>query len=396
MRKKVVAIMCVGALALTLAACGSSDTSEASSDTETETAEETAEDEEEAEEEVADLVEAAEDIGEEEAAEAEDTSADASATGMVDPSEEVAAIIDTSVNYLEGLDVDVLVKSRTHMFWVEAANSAEAMGDLYGCNVEILAPETASSNEEQIELLENSLVNPPDIYIIVPADSNGIAPAIQEINEAGIPIVNLNTKILADDCDYESFISVNQTDFGYNTVTNAIERIGDTGNAIHIMGTAGAQTYAERCEGADSAFADNPGWTVLESQYADANRDTAYTVMNTLITKYADEGIDLVYAEDGEMTLGCAQAIDDAGMTGEIKLAGENFNSEISEGVENGSIFLTMDDSAWLQTEVAFAVANAVMGGVDVEDVYYSPLFPVDSSNIDEYTAMYNERCGIE
>ena len=78
--------------------------------------------------------------------------------------------IDTSENYLEGKKIVVLLKSYTHMFWVEAANEAEMLADQYGCEVEILAPTVANSNEEQIELLENSLVSPPDLYIIVPAE----------------------------------------------------------------------------------------------------------------------------------------------------------------------------------------------------------------------------------
>ena len=41
---------------------------------------------------------------------------------------------------LAGKKVTVLLKSYTHMFWVEAANEAKALGDKYNCEVEILAP----------------------------------------------------------------------------------------------------------------------------------------------------------------------------------------------------------------------------------------------------------------
>jgi len=171
-------------------------------------------------------------------------------------------------NYLKGKKVTVLLKSYTHMFWIEAANEAKALGEEYGCEVEILAPTVANSNEEQIQLIENSLVNPPDLYVIVPADSAGIAPAIQQINDAGIPLVNVNTKITDTSVSYDSFISCNQYNLGHTTVSTAIEKIGEEGNAVVIFGKPGAQTYVERGEGADAAFAEHSGWTVLDNQIA--------------------------------------------------------------------------------------------------------------------------------
>ena len=329
--------------------------------------------------------------GTEEAPAAEEAAAEEAAAEGASGAEEAASSdsVDTSTNYLEGKKIAVLLKSYTHMFWVEAANEAELMAEQYGCDVEILAPTVANSNEEQIELLENSLVSPPDLYIIVPADSKGIAPAIAEINSEGIPIVNVNTQILDESVSYDSYVSANQYDLGYTTASTAIEKIGEEGKAIIIFGKPGAQTYMERNEGAEAAFAEHAGWEVLDNQVANGDRNEAMTVMQTLMTKYSD--IDLVYAQDGEMALGAAEAIKAAGKEGEIKVVGENSSVEICNAIKSGALYMVYDDAAWSQMETGFKVANLVLGGETVEDTYYSPIYLVDSDNVEEYAKRYEE-----
>lgn len=369
MKKKVLGILLVTAMATSLlAGCGSGKEPESSN--------EPAEAQEQAETEEESTEASEESEPEENAPAAEDIASE-------------AGELDTAENYLAGKKIAVLLKSYTHMFWVEAANEAKLMADRYGCEVEILAPTVANSNEEQIEPLENSLVSPPDLYIIVPADSKGIAPAIAEINSEGIPIVNVNTKITDESVSYDSYVSANQYDLGYTTVSTAIEKIGEEGKAVIIFGKPGAQTYMERNDGAEAAFAEHAGWEVLDNQVANGDRNEAMSVMSTLLTKYSD--IDMVYAEDGEMALGAAEAIKAANKTGDIKVVGENSSVEICEAVASGALYMVYDDAAWSQMETGFKVANLVLGGQDVKDTYYSPIYLVDSDNVEEYAKRYDE-----
>ncbi|MDD2981122.1 MAG: sugar ABC transporter substrate-binding protein [Hespellia sp.] len=317
-----------------------------------------------------------------------DSSGSSADTGSKETAEE-SADIDTSENYLKGKTINVLLKSYTHMFWVEAANEAEMLGEQYGCTVNVLAPTVANSNEEQIELIENSLLDPPDLYIIVPADSEGISPAITEINDEGVPIVNVNTKISDESVSYDSFVSCNQYDLGYTTVSKAIEKIGEEGKAVTIYGKPGAQTYEERDKGANAAFDEHEGWELLDSQVANGDRNEAMDVMSTLLTKYDD--ITMVYAQDGEMALGAAEALKQSGKQNDIKIVCENSSAEICEQISAGNIFMTYDDAAWSQTEVGFKVANLILGEQKVADTYYSDIYLVDSDNVEEYAQRYAE-----
>lgn len=321
---------------------------------------------------------------------AEEPEAEAPAEPEEPEAEESAeAPADTDVNNLEGKKIAVLLKSYTDMFWVEAANEAKLQGEKYGCEVEILAPTVSNSNEEQIQLIENSLVSPPDLYVVVPADSEGIAPAIQAINDAGVPIVNVNTKITDETVSYDSYVSCSQYDLGHTTISTAIEKIGEEGKAIIIFGKPGAQTFVDRNTGAEDAFKEHEGWEVLANEIGKGTRNDAMTVMQTLLTKYPE--IDMVYAQNGEMALGVVEAIKQANRTDEIKVVADNSNMEICQAIQDGTIFMTYDDGAWAQMEMGFKVANMVMGGETVEKTYFSDIYLVDSDNAAEYAKRYEE-----
>lgn len=323
------------------------------------------------------------------AEETEEPEAEAPEEGTEAPEEEAGAPAETEANNLSGKKIAVLLKSYTDMFWVEAANEAELMGQQYGCEVEILAPTVSNSNEEQIQLIENSLVSPPDLYIIVPADSEGITPAIQAINDAGVPLVNVNTKITDTSVAYDSYVSCSQYDLGYISVSTAIEKLGEEGKAVIIFGKPGAQTFVERNEGAEDAFAEHSGWEVLTNEIGQGTRNDAMTVMQTVLTKY--DHIDMVYVQNGEMSLGVAEAIKQAGRTDEIKVIANNSNVEICDAIKSGNIYMTYDDAAWAQMEMGFKVANLLMGGETIENTYYSDIYLVDSDNVEEYAKRYEE-----
>ena len=139
----------------------------------------------------------------------------------------------------EGKTVAFLVKNMNNSFWIEMVDAALKQRDEYGGTLQVLAPIDTDSNEQQIQLLEQSLVNPPDLYVIIPTDSVGIVPAIEEINEAGIPIINLNTQIVGD-VEKVTFLSCENYLLGYNVAKAGAELVGNEGKVVMLAGVPGS------------------------------------------------------------------------------------------------------------------------------------------------------------
>ena len=287
--------------------------------------------------------------------------------------------------------VAMLVKNQLGFFWIEVAEYAKVKAEEYGWDIEILSPIASDNNEEQIQLLENALINPPDIFIIAPSDSAGIAPAIEAINKAGVPIINLNTRIFGDNIEYVTYISVENYNMGHDLITNAINAIGETGKAVIIEGKTGSQTYMDRDKGGRDAFAEHAGWEIIDSQVANGNRAEALSVTQNLLTKHPE--IDMIYSQSGEMALGVIEAITQAGRK-EISVVCVNAFPEICDAISEGRILMAMDDAGYVQGPISLEYAMKYFQGYEMEkDVWMEAIF-VDKNNVQEYHDRYKEEYG--
>lgn len=141
------------------------------------------------------------------------------------------------------MHVVLLVKQMGNDFWVEMVDSAKAEAEAKGIQLEVLCPLTADSNEEQIQLVEQALLDAPDCFIICPADSEGLTPAIEKLNEAGIPIIVLDSPITNASVETLSFIGSNNYDLGYDLAYAAAAKTGiESGKVAIIEGKTGASS----------------------------------------------------------------------------------------------------------------------------------------------------------
>ena len=158
--------------------------------------------------------------------------------------------------FAEGQEILVVVKNSTAPFWISVMDGAKAAGEELGYTVTCKTPvDTAegSGNEQQYNLCEEAITTGVACLVIAPVDSEAIIPAIRNVNEAGIPVVNLNTKI-ADDSQYITFCGLENVNQGYNTAKALFEIMGGEGKVFIIEGSTGAQTSIDRVKGFEKAL----------------------------------------------------------------------------------------------------------------------------------------------
>ena len=287
---------------------------------------------------------------------------------------------------LSGKRAVLLVKKLSSSYWTELEAAAKEKCEEYGWTMETLCPVTADSNEEQIQLLEQSLLDPPDVYLLAPADSEGITPAIEKINEAGVPIINLATKITGEGLEYVTFVGVEYYDIATSAANALIELLDGKGNVLILEGTTGSQTSTDIKAGADDVFAKNSGITVLDSQPANYQRQEALTVTQNLLQKYPE--VDAIFASNGEMALGAAEAVRQAGRDG-IKICALNCSEELVQAIADGKIAFTADDVSWKMGEQASVAAMDYFKGVTMEKERMQDAVIVNEDNLGEYKAKY-------
>lgn len=273
---------------------------------------------------------------------------------------------------LSGKRVVLLVKQMANDFWVELVDAAQKTADEKGIELEVLCPLTADSNEEHISLLEQALLDPPEVFIVVPADQEGIIPAIEKINDAGIPIINLDTPITSEETDILTFVGSNNYDLGYDLAKAAVEKTGiKEGKVLIVEGKTGAASSQQRTAGAEAAYAEL-GWEVLDKQPGNWSRDESYNVVQNLLQKYND--VDVIQFNSVSMALGAYEAVTKSGQT-DIRCVAVDKNAEalqLMKDTDAATLFCLIDNPPDFIGSKGVELAVASIQGETVEAEYTS------------------------
>lgn len=269
-----------------------------------------------------------------------------------------------------------------HLFISEGCKNA---GKDYNVQVTIQAPVSGAggSNEEQAQLVEQAIASQADCIVIVPVDSEGIVPAIKKLNEAGIPVINVNTKIAGDEARYESFIAIENYQVGYQMAKTLCEAMNGKGKIFVIEGTTGAQTSIDRTKGALDAIAEYPNIEIAADQSASYNRAEAMNVVQNLLQQTPD--VNAIFCCNDEMALGCAEAVDAAGKTKDILISGVDGNADTLVAIKNGSIYATCNSNPISQGYYGVYEAVKYLTEGTADAAYAIDTILITQENVDEF-----------
>lgn len=288
-------------------------------------------------------------------------------------------------NKTDAKEILVIVKNSTAPFWISVMDGAKAAGAEMGYTVTCKTPvDTAegSGNEQQSNLCEEAIVSGVSCVVLAPVDSEAIIPATKKINEAGIPIVNLNTKI-SDDTQYKTFCGLENINQGYNTAKAMFELMNGEGKIFIIEGSTGAQTSIDRVKGFEKALAEYPNIEVVAQQSANYSRADALNVVQNLLQAHPD--VNAILCCNDEMALGSAEAIDAANLTGTIKVAGQDANDDAVAALKEGKITVTSFGNPYMQGYTAVKAAVDVLEGKKVDAFYEVETVVVTKENVDTF-----------
>ena len=272
----------------------------------------------------------------------------------------------------EKYDIAFIVKSMQSAFFLNMTDAAEQCAADYAdkINVDIMAPQTPFSIEEQIQLVEQCITNKVDAIVIAPCDSEGIVPAIQKANEAGIMVVTANTK--ANGGDIEAYVGVENYDVGYALAVALFEALDGEGNVVLIEGKAGNSTSEERAEGFRDALKEYPGITALTSQPADWDRASAMTVTENCLQTYDD--IDGILTLTKDMGLGSIEAIKAAGRQDEIISMTFDVDDDVIAAMKAGELYASGNQNERSQAYLAIMTAVFALDGYAVDSEQILPI----------------------
>ena len=285
----------------------------------------------------------------------------------------------------DAYNVTIIVKHTDSHFNKVIAGAKAYDEEHDNVNVEIQSPTSATSYDEQVNMIETALGNPGiDALIISPQQSTSTAALVASATK---PVLALDTDFTSD--KKSSFIGTGNEDAAYNggkaAMEAAKERGHDAPTAVILAGVQGDETHEARLRGYKKAV-EEAGGTVLEVQYTDTMPDKAASAMEAVIQKYP-EGVDAVLSIGDDMALAAAKVIKDSGSTvyPNTVMCGFDGNQSAIEAVQDGSLTIDIAQMGYDMGYKAVEAAVTVLEGGSVESFIDSGSKVIDNSNIDEY-----------
>jgi len=226
-------------------------------------------------------------------------------------------------------------------FWSVAANGVEAAGADMGVTVEYQAPETFDM-VAMSELIDAAVASQPDGLVVSIPDADALGPSIKAAVDAGIPVISMNSG--SDDfADLGVLVHVGQTEFEAGLIAG--QKFKDEGvkNPICINQEVGNSALDDRCDG----FFEGLG---IKGDVIPVNLDdpagTTETVAGVLQQNPDVDGILTLGPTGATPTL---QALDEAGMLGDVKFATFDLSPEVLQAITDGDMLFAIDQAQYLQ-----------------------------------------------
>jgi ribose transport system substrate-binding protein len=190
-----------------------------------------------------------------------------------------------------------------------------------------------------MQIVENLLQTDVDALLLTPSGSREIVPAVVKANQAGIPVVVVDTRVdaaalAAAGGRVETFIGSDNVDGGRIAGQFVARALNGQGRVAVVEGIPGHETGDSRLQGFREAIAEHPGIEIVASQTANWERDQAFNVTQNILQSHSD--LDAIFAANDVMALGAVEAVAAAGRTGDILVVGFDAQDEAQAAIREG------------------------------------------------------------
>lgn len=200
-----------------------------------------------------------------------------------------------------------------------------------------------------------------DALIISPYDPSKLEPIVNAAKEKNIPVVVIDQGTGGTDVD--AFIISDNFAGGILAGEYALNLIKDqniTSKNAAIIRVEEFFTYARRRgEGFRRVLEEN-NYNIVADVTANSDTNQAYEAMKQILACYGND-LAVVFAENDNMALGAAKAIDEAGKKGQIMLIGFDGIPSAIAAIKEGSMQGTIAQQPHMMGELGVEVANRLL-----------------------------------
>jgi ribose transport system substrate-binding protein len=265
--------------------------------------------------------------------------------------------------------IALVVKTLNSPFFIDMKNGAEEAAQRLNVELIVQAAEREVDVEKQMQIIENLIQTRVNAICVTPSGSKELIPAVGKANQAGIPVLVLDTRLDEAAAEkervrFETFIGSDNYQGGKVAGEYAAKIFNGKAKLAVLEGIPGHETGDSRMNGFNEGIKDFSGMEIVASQTANWERDQGFNVMQNMLQAHPE--IEGVFACNDMMALGAMEAIIAAGKSGQIKIIGFDAVEEARREIQSGGLAASVAQHPAAMGRLAVENAVKILNGESI------------------------------
>jgi len=238
----------------------------------------------------------------------------------------------------EPLQIAVIPKGTTHVFWKSVEAGARKAGNELGVTVIWKGPLKEDDRAQQIGVVQQFVASKVAGIVLAPLDATALTGPVKSAQQANIPVVIIDSALRGEPgSDYVSLVATDNRRGGELGGDELARRLGGKGKVVLLRYAEGSASTQEREEGFLAAIARHPGIMVtVTNRYGGATVSLAQDAAMNLIDRIREA--DGVFCPNESTTQGMLLALRQNGLAGKKAFVGFDTSPFLLQALRKGEI----------------------------------------------------------
>jgi erythritol transport system substrate-binding protein len=279
--------------------------------------------------------------------------------------------------------IAVITPSHDNVFFKAEADAAVAKAKELGYTAQ--SDSHDDDPNKQSQLIDTAISNKAKAIILDNAGADVTIGAVQKAKDAGIPVFLIDREINQAGIAQAQIVSNNAQGAGL-VGESFVKAMNGKGNFIELTGKATDTNAAVRSDAYHAVIDQYADMKMLAQETANWDQQEAFTKIETLLQKNKD--VQGIIAGNDTMALGAVAAVDAAGLTGKVIVAGFDGSPDAAQAIKDKKMLATGLQPAAAIAEMAVEQADQFIrtGETGQPEKQSVDCVLIDSSNVDKYT----------
>ena len=278
--------------------------------------------------------------------------------------------------------ISIITPAQSNPFFKAEADAAKAEAEKLGYETSVASHD--DDPNKQSELIDAAISQGAVAIILDNAGADASVGPIQKAKDAGIPVFLVDREINETGIASAQIVANNAQ--GAAAVAEEFVAALPKGKYIELTGKESDTNAGVRSAAYASVISQYPDLEQVAQETANWDQDEAFAKIETLLQR--DSDIQGIIAGNDTMALGAVAAVEAAGLTGKVTIAGFDGSPDAVDAIKAGTLLATGLQPAVLISQLAVQQADSFIrtGDTGADEKQSIDCVVINKANADKYT----------